>query len=191
MVHRIGFILTFAGVSCATIFSIQLCSGQVPSESGTGSYGKPYDVKPESAAAIQSATQRRVQAEIDLELRAQLENTLWNDAELSIGDPGSQWWLRTRKSRLSESTWVRDWYLNERNQLPRVGSWTVKNSELLLLSPDGRIAARGQLDEFGEVHGQYYDPDKKHAFGSFHLIEQSKRLYSVVPFRVIDKNAGK
>jgi len=153
--------------------------------------GKPYDEKPLTDAEIAAKQESTRLAKVDQELRGRFENSLWNDVEITIGQPGYQWWLRTRKNKGPEQTWKREWYLNERGQLSQVGTWDVQQGELLMIAPDGRVVAQGKLDKHEEVKGQFYDPDQKHAYGSFHLIEQSNRMYSIVPFRVIDRNAGK
>lgn len=152
---------------------------------------KSYDQQAMAETAQKKEQERQRMLRKDVELRALFANTLWNDTELRAGDPGSRWWLRIRKNKGAETTWTRKWNLSDHRDLPEVGSWDVRQGELLLLAADNRIVARGTLDEFGEVHGHYYNPDRKYTFGSFHLIQEHERLYTVGPFHVIDPNAGK
>jgi hypothetical protein len=187
-VYGLSTLLVLAG-TCSLSWAQEPAADVVKTESPT--VKKPYDEKL-ALEAEQKKEQARVrQLKADVVLRARFENTLWNDVELRVGDPGHRWWLRTRKTKGPELNWVRKWNLSDRNQVPEVGTWTVKNGELLMLAADNRIVARGKLDKDDEVHGEFYNPDRKQTFGSFHLIEESKRPYTLIPLHVIDPNAGK
>lgn len=189
------------GLFClGTLLALALSTTQIRAQDPPAEVFKPetaptvkksYDEKAEAETAQKKERERQRLLKKDVELRAFFANTLWNDAELRVGDSGSRWWLRIRKSKAPESTWTRKWNLSDHDDLPEVGSWDVKQGELLFLAADNRIVARGTLDEFGEVHGTYYNPDRKHTFGSFHLIQEYQRLYTTGPFHVIDPNAGK
>lgn len=174
----------------ALLFATDLVLAQDPPAAAAKSpTGKPAVLSEEQK--LKAEEDRRRQIREDVELRARFANTIWNDVQLTAGEPGYTWWLRTQKNKGPESTWVRKWNLSTQKDLPEVGTWDVKQGELLLIAPDGRIVARGKLDAEDEVQGEYYNPDRKQTYGSFQLIEQNLRQYTIVPFRAIDPQAGK
>ncbi|MDB5390656.1 MAG: hypothetical protein JWM11_6302 [Planctomycetaceae bacterium] len=152
---------------------------------------KSREEKPTPDQELKAEKERLRLIKVDVELRARFANTVWNDVQLTAGESGYTWWLKIRKNKGPEKTWERKWHLSDQKQLPEVGTWDVKKGELLLIATDGRVVARGRMDQDEEVHGEYYNPDRKQTYGSFHLIEENRRQYTIVPFRVIDRNAGK
>jgi hypothetical protein len=188
---------TVGGLSLvALLFTVQLVRAQDPPADAAPAAsipqaGKSKKDQPTPQEILKAEKERLRRINVDIELRARFSNTTWNDVQLPAGSPGYTWWLRTRKNKGPESTWARKWHFSDQTQLPEVGTWDVKNGELLLFAADGRVVARGKMDKDEEVIGQCYNPDRKQSYGSFQLVEQYRRSYTIVPFRVIDPQAGK
>ena len=153
---------------------------------------KPYDTnssdqKPLTPAEIKAEEDRKKAIKADHELRARLSETVWNDLDLRAGDSGQVWLFRA--PALVGKKEIRDWYLNDDDKLPRVGSWNVKNGEIQLFALDGTLMGRATYDE-DEIVGRFVRPNKQE-FGQFRLREETKRAYRVLSMRIIKRTLGK
>lgn len=153
---------------------------------------KPYDTKPGVDKPL-TAEERRVEEirkkklKADYELRHRLSNTVWNDLEIRAGAPGQVWMLRppVPVGKREESAW----FLNDDKGLPRVGSWEVKDGEILLKAMNGTLIGRGKYKD-DEINGRFIDTDHHREFGQFKLREETKRNYRVLPLRGTNERRG-
>ena len=146
---------------------------------------KPYDFNPAGKKPLsleeQRAEEKRNKAlKYDNELRSRLEHTVWNDLDLRAGDPGQVWMFR-RPAEVAGKV-ERPWLLNDNKGLPRVGSWQVKDGEILLTAMDGTVMGRGKYHG-DEIVGKFIDADHHREFGQFRLREETKRNYRVLSMR--------
>ena len=139
-------------------------------------------------AELQAEVLRQRSVRKDQEIRSRLENTVWNDLDLRAGQPGQVWMFHPPVQHGNKE--VRDWYLNDDVKLPRIGSWQVKNQELLLYALNGSLIGKGTYEN-DEINGKFIDPDRKKEFGKFQLREETKRNYRVLPLKIIKPTLGK
>ncbi len=145
---------------------------------------KTGEKKPPTPAEEKAEAERKRSIKADLELRARLSDTVWNDLDLYAGQPGQVWMFHPPVRRGTKT--VREWYLNDDVGLPLVGSWEVNKAEILLYAMDGKLIGRAKYDE-DEIVGRFIDPDRHKEFGQFRLREETKRNYRVLPLRVIKR----
>lgn len=187
------------GLACLT-FVLWTAAGQLAAQDGTATAEpmepaatKPYDTnaavqKPPTPAEVKAEAERKRVIKADYELRARLGDTVWNDLDLHYGQPGQVWMFRPLAQRGSKN--VREWYLNDDVGLPLVGSWDVKQEEVLLFALDGKLVGRGKYAD-DEIVGSFIDADRHREFGKFWLREETKRNYRVLPLKVRSRTLGK
>ncbi len=194
-----SFLQQSLGLVCLT-FVLWTVTGQLAAQDAAATAepmepaaAKPYDTtgaipKPLTPAEQKAEDERKRVIKADYELRARLGDTVWNDLDLHFGQPGQVWMFRPLARRGTKN--VREWYLNDDVGLPRVGSWDVKQEEILLYAMDGKLVGRGKYAD-DEIVGSFIDADRHREFGKFRLREETKRNYRVLPLKVRTRTLGK
>ncbi|MDB5337525.1 MAG: hypothetical protein JWN70_3144 [Planctomycetaceae bacterium] len=187
------------GLICLTLV-LWTAAGRLSAQDGTTSTepletpatqptdAKSADKKPPTPAEVKAEIERKRVIKADHELRARLDDTVWNDLDLNYGQPGQVWMFRPLARRGTKN--VREWYLNDDVGLPLVGTWEVKQEQIVLYALDGKLIGRGKYDE-DEIVGSFIDADHHREFGKFRLREETKRNYRVLPMRVRTRTLGK
>lgn len=185
---RRGFLATF--IITALVVTPSLFAQDEAEEPKTPKKTEPkkVEVDPTAVKALTPAEKtaaelRKRLLKLDGELRSRLEDTVWNDLDLRAGDPGQAWLLREAKQVGTRVE--RAWYLNDDKGLPRVGSWQVKDGEILFTAMNGTVVGRGTFND-DEIVGKFIDATHHREFGTFRLREESKRNYRVLPMRDIN-----
>lgn len=138
--------------------------------------------KPKTLQEIRSEKAAREAAKRSDELRVRLANTVWNDVDLDVGSPGQVWMLRPPK--LVGKRIERAWFLNDEKGFNRVGSWEVKDGQLLLMAMNGSLVGRGTYDDdLQQITGKFIHADHHREYGKFQLLQESERRYRAIPMR--------